>query len=237
MRNVPRGTFPAEAPLSELLEPFLSGCRRLGLSIAPDQQTQFGRYHAEILRWTARVRLVSPHDLGRIPARHFLDSILPLLAMDIPHGAALVDVGSGSGFPGIPIKICRPNISMTLIESNRKKYLFLTHLIQCLALSSTRALLERVERLVDDSTQAQLYDLALVRAVGPLAELLPSIFPLLKPSGRLIAYKGPEPSQEIAEAEDALNQWSGIVEKVVSFSLPELPITTTIVIVRKVSPD
>lgn len=159
--------------------------------------------------------------------------MLPLHVTVIPDGAAGLDVGSGAGLPGIPIAICRPDVAMTLVESNRKKFLFLHHLIQSLPLPNARALLERVETLADHPLHAHTYDVAFVRAVGSLAAMVPAVFPLLKPGGHLVMHKGPDASQEIADAADVLAPWAGCVEQCVSMTLPELPMTSTIVVVRK----
>lgn len=123
---------------------------------------------------------------------------------------------------------------MTLVESNRKKSLFLRHLILTLPLPTATVLLERVEALAGNPVYREAFDVALIRAVGPLGELLPSIFPLLRLGGCLIAYKGPDPSQELADAQERLSRWSGVIERVAPVSLPELPITSTIVVVIKI---
>lgn len=219
--------------MSKQFELLLLGCAHLGIDLSEVQQMHFRCYEGEILRWSPRVHLVSPQDCSRLATRHILDSLALQQVVTLHEGDSLADVGSGAGFPGIPLAIGRPDLNVTVIESNRKKGLFLRHIMEMLSLKNVRVVIDRVESLIEDEAEREQYEWSTVRAVTALRGIIPWTLPLLKPLGRLLAYKGPDPSVEIEDARQVMSQWHCEIEGVRRIMLPELPIVSTIVVVRK----
>jgi 16S rRNA (guanine527-N7)-methyltransferase len=121
--------------------------QKLGIPLSDIQLDQFDTYQQEILKWNAKTNLISEKSAQEVVSRHFLDSLTALQFIDNQR-ARIIDIGSGAGFPGIPLKIARPNLQLYLMESNRKKVSFLKHIIRLLNFSETVVLHERVENLI-----------------------------------------------------------------------------------------
>ena len=162
------------------------------------QLDQFAAYHKLLVQWNAKINLVSRRDEPRIFDRHFLESVavVPHLELSFPCRAA--DLGSGAGFPGVPLKIVLPQLDLTLIESKRKKAHFLGCLCTKLGLSSCRIACARAEDLASDPDHAQSYDVVFARAVAPIDRLSRLASPLLVPEGLLVCYRGPEAAKELS---------------------------------------
>lgn len=154
----------------------------------------FNLYLKELLEWNQKFNLTSVTDPEEIKTRHFEDSLSILQAVELSD-QKVVDIGAGAGFPGIPLKIARPGIKLTLIEATRKKVDFLKHLIEILELKDTEAIWGRAEKLTEYFGQ---YDVAVARAVAKLPVLVKYCLPYLKPGGIFIAQK-----QDQVEAEAA----------------------------------
>lgn len=156
----------------------------------------FKTYHRLLLEWNQRVNLISKKDEYRIVSRHFLDSLNPLTVMTLGPGLDVLDAGSGAGFPGLPLKIVRPDLKVSLVESRRPRYLFLLKLVGELGLRDVLVFHARIESLGEAHEMFECFDLILNRAVAPLSQLMGWEFPLLKPGGRMVCWKGPEAVQE-----------------------------------------
>lgn len=217
----------------DIFGPLMQAGNRFGFGMSCIHLEKFLRYHTEILRWSSRVHLVSSGDLSRIPSRHFLDSLLPLHLNCMPDLCRVVDIGSGAGFPGIPLAICRPEMHITLVESNRKKGLFLQHIVRTLCLSNVIVRMDRMEHLGKQEDLQATYDVAVARAVTSLGKLVPWGFPLLKPGGQLIVYKGLNLDQELVDTTKVLGQWDGRINVIHRISIPELPVSSSIVVLAK----
>jgi len=162
----------------------------LGVTLGPEQVLAFRAYREEILRWAGRMSLTALTRPDEIVRHGFLDALacVPL----IPLGASrALDLGSGAGFPAIPIAITRPSLDFTLIEVSRKKISFLRHVVRLLALSRVHPVLGRAEQVVEhDPEMSASFDLASARAVAPLAEIGALVFPFLRPGGVFLAQVG-----------------------------------------------
>jgi 16S rRNA (guanine527-N7)-methyltransferase len=167
-----------------------TGAERLGVKLRTDQVLAFRTYREEILRWAGRMSLTALTRPDEIVRHGFLDALA--CAPLIPLGARrALDVGSGAGFPAIPIAILRSNLDFTLIEVSRKKISFLRHVVRLLALSRVHSVLGRAEEIVERETDmAATFDLASARAVAPLAKIGALIFPFLRPGGVFLAQVG-----------------------------------------------
>jgi len=169
----------------------IEGCRNLGYPLPPESVSKFRTYLDLLLSWNRRVNLFSKRDESRLVSQHILPSLAPLIVL--PQGPLrVVDIGSGAGFPGIPLKIVRPELVLALVESKRKRALFLRKVVEELALKEVQVIWARAEEVATDTAHRDIYDWALARAVADLPTLLGYAFPLLREEGGLIAYKTSE---------------------------------------------
>jgi 16S rRNA (guanine527-N7)-methyltransferase len=180
------------------------GAAAVGVPLGKAELDLFALYHRELLLWNQRINLVSQQTSQEIVIRHFVDSLTPAPWIERPDGL-LIDIGSGGGFPGIPLRIVLPNMHLTLVESSRKKTSFLAHIVRTLCLDNVTVIRERVAALIGEAACAGAYDTVISRAVFKLPELLRMASFFLKTDGLLIALKGPDPQEEMDEAKMVLN--------------------------------
>ena len=166
---------------------------------------QFEVYRRELLQWNEKTNLISDKSAGEIESRHFLDSLTALQFIG-SENSRIIDIGSGAGFPGIPLKIACKTLQLYLVETNRKKVSFLKHIVRLLNLTDTVVLHERVENLLQDARWKEFFDVLISRAAFKLPEMLPWGAFFLKPSGRLIALKGKDMAAEFSQAEAVASQ-------------------------------
>ncbi len=183
-----------------LLKTLSEGAAEIGVRLDREQLELFSAYHRELLLWNRRVNLVSEHSAREIVIRHFLDSLTPAPWIACPDGL-LIDLGSGAGFPGIPLRIAFPGLRLMLVESSRKKTSFLSHIVRTLKLDQVTVVRERIEVLIGEEACAGRFDTVLSRAAFKLPELIRMASFFLAPGGILIAMKGPDPQEEMDEAE------------------------------------
>lgn len=170
----------------------------------------FNLYLKELVEWNKKINLTAIDDPEEIKVRHFEDSLSLLQVIDLTD-QRVVDIGAGAGFPGIPLKIIRPKIKLTLIEATRKKVDFLKHLIAVLDLKDTEAVWGRAEELVNYFGS---FDVALARAVAKLPILVKYCLPYLKSGGVFLAQKQDEVEEELAKAQGVITKLNGKVHEV-----------------------
>ncbi len=164
------------------------GAKKLKITLSDSMIEKFEIYQKELLEWNKRMSLISSRDESRVVERHFLDSLESIKF--IPEGAKILDIGSGAGFPGIPIKIVRNDIHVDLLEPKLKKFTFLNHLVETLELS-VGIYEERVEYFSSDNSENRdIYDIIFSRSVGNLKWFTKAVIPILLPDGKIITYKG-----------------------------------------------
>jgi 16S rRNA (guanine527-N7)-methyltransferase len=183
-----------------LIKTLSEGAAAIGVRLGPAELALFAAYHRELLLWNRRINLVSKRSSKEIVIRHFLDSLTPAPFLDRP-GGALIDLGSGGGFPGIPLRIAVPELQLSLVEASRKKSSFLSHIVRILLLGGVQVVRERVEVLTAGEPLAGSFDMLISRAAFKLPELLRMASFFLKPGGQLIAMKGQDLHEEMAETE------------------------------------
>lgn len=205
----------------------------LGLKLTARQLEAFRRYAHELVSWNQRFNLTAITDPEAIAVRHFLDSLTCLLAMRAEASGRLVDVGTGAGFPGIPLKLVSANLRVTLIEATRKKAEFCKHVVEQLQLEGVETLHARAEEVGQDTAHRQAYDWAVARAVAPLPVLVEYLLPFLRIGGRAIAQKGETAHAEVHEAEEALRIFGGKVSRLIAIELPGVPETRHLVVIEK----
>ena len=162
-------------------------------------------YEKELLEWNQKFNLTAIRDTESIRTKHFLDSFSCVLAWKASPPNHLIDVGTGAGFPGIPLKILYPNLKLTLVESVRKKVMFCQHIVSLLGLEHVNVLQARAEDLGQDPQNREKFDWAVARAVANLNVLSEYLIPLVKVGGAMLAQKG-----ESGPAEAQSDQWNKI---------------------------
>ncbi len=175
-----------EASLDNLL---IAGALKLGVPLDAETVAAFRTYRDELLRWSARTNLTAFTTPAEIIRQGFLDAFVcvPLLP---PNGLRLLDIGSGAGFPAIPIALARPGLDITLVESSRKKLTFLRHIVRQLKLGGVRIVPSRAEALLGDATMLGAFDVVVARAVAPLADIGVLALPFLRGGGVFVAHVG-----------------------------------------------
>ncbi|NIR48506.1 16S rRNA (guanine(527)-N(7))-methyltransferase RsmG [candidate division KSB1 bacterium] len=172
-----------------------------GIQLSELQSERFLLYHQELLSWNRRTNLISKNDEARIVQRHFLESALLSLFQILQGDVSVIDIGTGAGFPGLPLKIVQPAMSLTLLDSKRMKTLFLKSLIRKMNLSNIELVCERAEIAGKNQAFKHRFDVAMSRAVTSLSKLHEFASPFLKSGGTLVAIKGSNLGTEIATFE------------------------------------
>ena len=215
-----------------------AGARKLlNLELTPGQLAAFQTYADELVRSNQEFNLTGITDNEGIQVKHFLDSLSVLLVL--PPGPArlrLIDVGTGAGFPGLPLKIVRPELEVTLAEATGKKVTFCEGLAAKLGLAGVTVLKARAEDLGQDPMQRERYDWVLARAVAEMPVLAEYLLPLAAIGGHAVAQKGASAPEETQAAANAIRKLGGEVEQLVPITLPGLPEPRYLVVLKKVSP-
>ncbi len=201
-----------EEHFSQLLQDEFS---KYGFPLQLKQIQQLTVFRSELLRWNTRTNLTAIREDIEIIYRHFLDSISVLKHCNIRKGDSVVDIGTGAGFPGIVLKIYMPEIRLTLIEVSQKKVAFLRFLISQLGFDSPiKVCAERAEICSQDDAFVNSYDWVLTRYITSLNKAVKYCVPMLKPTGRWIAYKSKETEQEIRQSKKTLKEFGTEIRNV-----------------------
>jgi 16S rRNA (guanine527-N7)-methyltransferase len=205
-----------------------------GIALSSEQLEQFRLYAAELRAWNERVNLTAITAEPEIATRHFLDSLrLALSWGELP--TSLVDIGSGAGFPGLPLAILHPALRLTLVESVAKKSAFLEHIVTLLGLQHVRVLTSRAEELGQHAAHREVYDVATARAVAELRVLAEYLLPLCRVGGRVLMPKGSAIEAELRLARPAIVKLGGRLAPVESVLLPSIE-PRTLVVIDKIAP-
>lgn len=191
-----------------MLDVLRIGAQTHGLNLQEAQLRQFQRYLDLLVEWAPRVNLVADADRDVVQRRHFVEAIALGVALRerevLRPDSLVIDIGSGAGFPGVPMKIVWPSIRLTLLEATAKKAAFLSALVATLGFDDTPVLTGRAERLAHDPALRERFDLVLARAVAPLPALLELTLPFARVGGRVATPKGSRAQDEIASSSNAL---------------------------------
>jgi len=234
------------------MELLREGARLLGLTVNAERLASFERYYQELAAWNERFNLTAITDYADVQCRHFLDSLSCLLAFPrrenggaeiadtvplqlAPHQICL-DVGSGAGFPGLPIKIMLPDTRMTLLEATAKKVTFLQHVVGVLGLDDVRIIHGRAEEVAHDPEERGKYDVVLARAVASLPTLAEYCLPFCRIGGRFIAQKAEDAADEVAAAAEAVAILGGELREVKRVLVPGIAEPRSLVVYLKVRP-
>jgi len=192
-------------------------------------------YEKELMEWNQKFNLTAIRDVESIRTKHFLDSFSCVLAWKANPPVRLIDVGTGAGFPGIPLKILYPSIKLTLVESVGKKAMFCQHIVSVLGLENVDVVKSRAEDLGQDPKHREMYDWAIARAVANLNVLSEYLIPLVKIGGRMLAQKGESGLAEAQSAEQAMKLLGGKMEQLIPVNLPGVVEDRYLVVVEKVA--
>lgn len=202
-----------------LAEIMLDGARATGISMTDGQAGQFEAYHRMLTEANARMNLTRvPEDLREAADRNYLDCVAPL-AHGFPNVESAVDVGSGAGFPGVPLAIMLPEVRFTLVDALQKRVEFLQSVIDALGLNAV-ALHMRSEDAARVPGLREGFDLAVARAVAPMNVLCEFLLPFVRVGGHMLAMKGPNLDAELAEAENAIGLLGGRLERTIDLPIP-----------------
>lgn len=209
-------------------EKFIKKCPEL----TETMQEQFEQYMNLLLEWNQKINLTAITNEDDIILKHFVDSLTILKY--IKEESSIVDVGTGAGFPGIPIAITRKDVNVTLVDSLNKRILFLQEVVKKLDLEKVKTLHYRAEEFGQNKQYRESFDIATSRAVANLTTLVEYLLPLVKLGGICICMKGPEIDEELENSKKAIQILGGKIQKVESIVLPESDIKRNIVIIKKV---
>ncbi|MCB6610693.1 16S rRNA (guanine(527)-N(7))-methyltransferase RsmG [[Clostridium] symbiosum] len=196
--------------------------KQMGIELADHQIDQFYQYYELLIHWNSMVNLTAITQMEEVVTKHFVDSLsLKKIIVDIDQKPRrLIDVGTGAGFPGIPLKIVFPELEVTLLDSLNKRVKFLNEVIENLQLTGITAVHGRAEDLGRDNVSRETYDLCVSRAVANLATLSEYCMPFVKTGGYFIPYKSGKLEEELVTGKGAVNKLSGEIEDILTFTLP-----------------
>lgn len=210
---------------------------KLGINLSAEQLAQFETYHRELVEWNGRMNLTAITSYEDVQIKHFLDSLTTVLAF--PEMSAMtrvtngIDVGSGGGFPGVPMKIVFPHISMTLLESTLKKVRFLEHLVGALHLDGVQVIAGRAEDTARLPEYRETFSLVMARALAPLPTFVELTLPFCSIGGAVVAHKKGDLTDEIKSSSKIVSLLGGKYRGPVPVNLDELPDKRVLIVIDK----
>ena len=214
------------SPLEELL---FESCGKIDVKLDEKQIGQFMAYKDLLLEWNEKMNLTAITDEREIMLKHFADCLMLCPETDALGGKTVIDVGTGAGFPGVPLKIARPELEVTLLDS-------LNEVVSGLGLEKVKCLHLRAEDGGADKNLREKFDLCVSRAVADLSVLSEYCLPFVKVGGYFISMKGPDVSEEIERAKKAVKILGGSIEEVKKAAIPGTDIVHSLVIIKKAKP-
>ena len=220
--------------MEDIFLKFQESAQEYGISVTNSQLGQFQIYMEALLSWNEKVNLTTITEPAEVTVKHFLDSILILHYYDLPLGAKIIDVGTGAGFPGLPLKILRPDLSVTLLDSLNKRLIFICDLLTKLGVKCN-VVHARAEEYGRIEENRQAFDFVVSRAVAKLPALCEYCLPFVKIGGVFVSMKGPDIGEELESAENAVKLLGCTVSSVENYRLPGGD-GRSLVIIKRISP-
>lgn len=210
------------------------GCHELGLQIEEKQCQQFMVYSNLLLEWNEKMNLTAITERNEIVLKHFIDSISLLKGIEKKEKISLIDVGTGAGFPGIPVKIMKPDWNVTLLDSLQKRIVFLNEVVTKLGLEQVECIHARAEDGGKNPKWREQYDYCVSRAVANLTVLCEYCLPFVKIGGYFVSLKGPDIEEELKGAEIAIKKLGGCVENILTIQIPHTNIRHSLIMIKKI---
>jgi 16S rRNA (guanine527-N7)-methyltransferase len=212
-----------------------SGAASVGVELNDKQIQQFIKYHEILVEWNSFMNLTGITEYEEVVQKHFVDSLVLCKAIDVNQIESLIDIGTGAGFPGIPLKIAYPHLKVTLLDSLQKRIKFLDEVIMQLGLTEVETIHGRAEDFAKPSMKRESYDVCVSRAVANLASLSEYCLPYVKVDGYFVPYKSGKIDEELSESKKAVFVLGGKIEDEVKFNLPDSDISRSLIKIKKIS--
>ena len=217
--------------MSQIFEEKLS---QIGITLSNKQKEQFDKFYELLVEWNKVMNLTGITEYEEVNEKHFVDSLSIVKAIDMNQVHSLVDIGTGAGFPGIPLKIAFPHIKVVLLDSLNKRINFLNTVIKELGLENIETIHGRAEDFAKQLEYREQFDLCVSRAVANLATLSEYCIPYVKKDGMFVPYKSGEIDEEVEQSKKAIHVLGGKLDKVIKFQLPGTEIGRSFVKIDKV---
>jgi 16S rRNA (guanine527-N7)-methyltransferase len=213
-----------------------SCCEQMHIQLSEQMAEQFMTYMSLLLEWNEKMNLTAITEEREVILKHFADCLSLVPYLKITESTKIIDVGTGAGFPGLPVKIACPSVSMTLLDSLQKRIGFLEEAIQSMGLREVACVHSRAEDGGQNPLYREQFDYCVSRAVANLAVLAEYCLPFVKVGGTLAALKGPDALDEIKEAKGALEKLGGKVTEVIDVTIPFTELSHKLIFIEKVAP-
>lgn len=210
------------------------GCKELGITLDENQKKQFTDFYEYLVEKNKVMNLTGITEFQEVLIKHFLDSLACVKAVDMSRIKRIMDIGTGAGFPGVPLKIAFPHLEACLLDSLKKRVNFLEETFQMLKLENITAIHGRAEEYAKNKQYRDTYDLCVSRAVSNLATLSEYCLPYVKTGGYFISYKSGTVQEEVEQAQKAVKILGGKIQDVVYFQLPDSEIQRSLVVIEKI---
>lgn len=213
---------------------FIKKCEKIGISLSEKQISQFMTYYDLLVEWNSFMNLTAITEFNEVIDKHFIDSLAICEYVDFKNGDSLIDIGTGAGFPGIPLKIVFPELKITLLDSLNKRIKFLDTVIESLGLENVETIHGRAEDFAKQQSYREKYDFVISRAVANLATLSELCIPFAKEDKYFVSYKAEKCNEELEEAKKAISILGGKVEKQIEYKLPDTDMNRNLLLIKKV---
>ena len=216
------------------IETFINGCNELGIELDEKKIERFKQFKELLKEWNEKINITAITDDVEIDIKHFLDSVTIFKTGKISADKKIIDIGTGGGFPGVPINIIEEGTDVTLFDSLNKRLIFLNEVISQLGLNNIRTIHGRAEEYGRKEEYREMFDIATSRAVASLDTLSEYCLPFVKVGGYFVALKGPEVEEEIKDSQEAIKILGGTIEDRIDVKLPSSDIVHNLLVIKKI---